>query len=371
MLNSKHYVPILKWKHAEQNALATLTDECKNRISPLIELVMPKPRYLFKDKDKKVRKTPEELFHECITTFRTKRLPVIPDEIIKSWGSKSTFIDFSLLYTLELKVESIKIILKKAVECGAKLIPLLNLSDSAEIKNELRQALKNHTNGICIRIISDDLEDTNKLNEELDIIKQYFNISQSNIDLLVDLKEKGEHYRKYFNFSQEIKALARWRNLIFACGTFPENLSECKIDEPKLIPRIEWASWLDIKDAQVKRIPTFADYAVRSPIFNEKLQFFRSTTSTKYTLENNWLILKGEVNKFGIYLANAKLLINDKNFYGEKFSSGDKFIAEKARHFETYMKNPKVGGTGNVPMWLTAFINHHLTLTAHQIANLP
>lgn len=371
MFDSKHYVPILKWKHAEQSALAALADEYKDRISPLIELVMPKPKILFKDKEKKIRKTREELFQELITGFRTKRISKIPEEIVESWGTRLAFIDFSLLYTTELKVESIKKILEKAAKSGARLIPILNLSDSDGIKKEIRQAFKKHANGICLRIVSGDLEDTSKLNDKLDAVLQYFDTSRGNVDLLVDIKENGAYYRRYVNFSQEIKTLAKWRNFIFACGTFPENLSECRVDEPKLISRIEWTSWLDIKDEQIKKVPTFADYTIRNPIYNETLQFYHATSSIKYALESDWLILKGKVKQFKIYLANAALLVKNEKFYGESFSSGDKFIAEKAKHFETYIKNPKVKGTGNTPMWLTAFINHHLTLTAYQIANLP
>ncbi len=371
MLSSKHYVPILKWKHAEQSALAALTDEYKDRISPLIELVMPKPKNLFKDEEKKIRKTREELFQELIAGFRIKRIFKIPEEIVKSWGARLVFIDFSLLYTVELKVESIKKILEKAAELGARLIPILNLSDSDGIKKEIRQAFKKHGNGICLRIVSGDLEDINKLNDKLAAILQYFDTSRGNVDLLVDLKENGANYRKYLDFSQEIKALAKWRNFIFACGTFPEDLSECRVDEPKLISRVEWTSWLDIKDEQIKRVPTFADYTIRNPIYNETLQFYHATSSIKYALESDWLILKGKVKQFKIYLANAALLVKNEKFYGEDFSSGDKFIAEKAKHFEIYIRNPNVKGTGNTPMWLTALINHHLTLTAYQIANLP
>lgn len=378
MFDSRHYVPILKWKRAEQGALEALADEYRDRISPLIELVMPKPKSLFKNEEKKIRKTREELFQELIVAFRTKRIPEISEEIIKSWGTRPAFIDFSLLYTIELKMESIKKILEKAIECGANLIPVLNLSDSEELKKGIQQALKKYDRGICLRIVLSDLEDTNKLNNALDAILQYLDTNRDNIDLLVDIKEikeNGDHYLRYFNLSQKIKDLDKWRNFIFACGAFPEDLSECTVDEEKLIPRIEWISWLGIKNKQTKRSPTFADYTVRSPIYNEILQFYPATSSIKYALENDWLIFKGKVNQFKIYLASAALLVKDERFYGEKFSSGDKFIAEKAKYFPTYMnqivegKKPK--GTGNTEMWLKAFINHHLTSTAHQIANHP
>jgi hypothetical protein len=371
MFDSKHYVPILKWKYAEQNALAGLVDEYKDQISPLIELVMPKPKSLFKDKEKKIRKTREELFQELITEFITKRIPKIPKEIAEYWGTRLAFIDFSLLYTVELKAESIGKILEEAAKQGVILIPILNLSDSEKIKTEIRQALKKYKRGVCLRIVSSDLENTNKLNNELDVVLKYLDTSCGNIDLVVDIKEKGECYFKYFNLSQDIKDLTKYRNFIFACGTFPEDLSECTVDEEKLIPRIEWLSWLNMRNKQTKRVPTFADYTIRNPIYNETLQFYHPTSSIKYALEDNWLILKGKIKRFELYLASAALLVKDGRFGGGKFSNGDKFIAEKAKHFETYIKNPGVKGTGNTPQWLDAFINHHLTLTAHQIAKLP
>ena len=370
MFDSKFYIPILKWKRAEQDALAELADEHKDRVAPLIELVMPKPKSLFKDKERTIRKKQEELFHECITIFKTKRFSAIPDEIFNSWGTRPIFIDFSLLYTIELKEESIQKIFKKSYEYGAKLIPVLNLSDNDKIKNEIKKVFKKYSNGVCIRIVSGDLENIDKLNKDLYSFLQYLDTSRSNVDLLVDIKEKGVHYRKYFATSQKIEELVKWRNFIFACGTFPDNLSECKLDKPNNIPRTEWTNWLDLKDEQLNRVPTFADYTVRNPIYDEKLQYFHPTASIKYTFEDEWFILKGKAKKFGMYLANASLLVENSKFYGEDFSSGDKFIAEKAKHFKVYTKNPKVKGTGNTQMWLTAFINHHLTLAAHQIAKL-
>ena len=42
MTNSNHYVPILKWKRAEQSALKALAEKQKKCYNPLVQLVMPK-----------------------------------------------------------------------------------------------------------------------------------------------------------------------------------------------------------------------------------------------------------------------------------------------------------------------------------------
>ncbi len=373
MFNKNYYVPILKWKRAEQGALETLTDECKDRLSPVIELVMPKVKSQFKDKEQKIKKTDGEIFQELITQFRDKRINEVPDEIIQSWGKRMAFIDFSLLYTKELKVEAIKGILEKGSRLGTKLVPILNLSDDEEIKKEIKAVSKIYGNGICIRIVSNDLDHPDELNRKIEDTIAFLDTKKENIDLLVDIKEIDEvenRYLKYFNLAQEIKSLDEWRNFIFASSAFPEDLSECSVDEPKLLPRIEWTSWLEQRTKKTKRLPTFSDYTIRNPIYNESLQFFQSTSSIKYTLEDGWLILKGKKKQYEIYLASAAELIKDNRFYGENFCSGDKFIVEKGNHFENYIRDPMIKGTGNTEMWLKALINHHLSLTTHQLANL-
>ena len=65
MFGPKHYVPILKWKRAEQSALQALNDKDKQGMTPLIQFVMPKA----KSKD-----SPEKQFESVIADFREKTL---------------------------------------------------------------------------------------------------------------------------------------------------------------------------------------------------------------------------------------------------------------------------------------------------------
>jgi len=81
--------------------------------------------------------------------------------------------------------------------------------------------------------------------------------------------------------------------------------------------------------------------------------------------------MKGKKHRYELYLASAAELVKDKRFYGEKFCDGDKYIAERAKHFYAYIKNPAIKGTGTPETWLKAGINHHLSLVAHQVSILP
>ncbi|OGG23735.1 hypothetical protein A3A79_00820 [Candidatus Gottesmanbacteria bacterium RIFCSPLOWO2_01_FULL_43_11b] len=361
MFNSRHYVPILKWKRAEQGALKLLPDENKERITPLIQLVMPK------------YETYEEL-DDVVKKFE-EQLPELAEKVIDIWGTRPIFIDVSLLFTVPLKAKSLSEISTNGYKLGGVFIPVIHLSDDQLIKTSAFKLAKDNRNGLCLRLICSDFSDTDKLHGEIADLVRVSGLEEKDIDLLVDIKgteENGDKYTKYLQLSQNIPNLLAWRTFIFASGSFPKDLSECKLDEENLIPRIDWQSWKKFISSQgLKRKPTFSDYTIQHPIYKEVTQFFHPTASIKYAFEDEWLIMKGQKQKFDKYLASAALLAKDKRFYGEDFSYGDKYISEKAKHFEQYIRNPSIKGTGSTETWLRAGINHHLTLVAHQVANLP
>lgn len=362
MFNSNHYIPILKWKRAEQNALEAMEDKDRWSVTPLIQLVMPKltPK-------EKLGKSDSELYDEIILKFR-KKIGKIPDEILTAWGGAPIFLDISLLYTVELKAEALKEILLEGEKKGISLIPVIHLSDDVKIIN----VIKKHSLGVCLRLVCADLDDLKTLSAKLSELLSELGINKKDVDLLVDIKEIADDankFSKYANLSKKIPDLLEWRTFTFASSAFPEDLSKCRLDEENLIKRSDWINWTNEREGFLRK-PSFGDYAIQHPVYVEATQFFAPTTSIKYTLENEWIILKGKKQKFELYLASAKILAGDSRFYGEAFSDGDKFIAEKANHYEVYARDPSTKGTGSTETWLTAGINHHLTVVARQVSTL-
>jgi len=361
MFDSKHYVPILKWKRAEQGALEALSVEDKKYITPLIQFVMPKQK-------------PQEQFDDMIGKFE-EQIPQIPEKILGIWGNAPIFVDFSLLFSNELKIKSLKYILTAGKKLGAIFIPVIHLKDNSDLKEVVFSLAKENKNGICLRLICPDFSDLPKLNQDTKDFLSAAKLTEEEVDLLIDIKETTENdgkFIKYFDLSQKIPNLLKWRTFIFASGTFPKDLSGFKRDEENLLPRLDWKNWKDqVVSHNLTRHPTFADYTIQYPIYDHNVQFFPPTASIKYALENEWLIMKGEKQKFEQYLASAALLVNDQKFYGKNFSFGDKYIAEKANHFAVYIKNRAIKGTGSTETWLKAGINHHFVLVAHQVASLP
>jgi hypothetical protein len=284
------------------------------------------------------------------------------------------FIDVSLLFTTALKIKTLYKLIKSVDSLGGKAIPVMHLKDDQDIKSMVCTLAKEVGCGFCIRLVCTDFENSRQLNNNLSELLTAAMLDKKDIDILVDIKETGENgdkFNKYFDLGQEIDGLTDWRTYIFAAGSFPVDLGGCRLDEENLVPRVDWRSWkLHFEGGSFKRMPCFSDYTIQHPIYKDSTQFFPATTSIKYTLENDWLIMKGQKHKFELYLASAATLITDSRFYGEDFSDGDSYINEKAKHFGEYIKNPAIKGTGNTEAWLRAGINHHLELTVRQVASL-
>lgn len=363
MFDSKHYVPILKWKPAEQQALEMLSVEKKKFITPLIQIIMPQPN---PPKKGEKRKSPEEQLEETIENFKVK-IKKIPEEILKYWGKTPVFIDFSLIYASPLRIEGLDKVLKIGEKLGIILIPVVNLSSDQKTKKIASSLTKKYGHGLCLRLGCADLIDIVKLSQEIKILLTTIALSEKDVDLLVDLKNIYEGDNKYIEFrdlSQKIPSLSKWRTFIFASGAFPTDLTDFMVGE-NYIPRLDWNNWIaQINSKKLQREPSFADYTIQHPIYKLDLQFFPPSASIRYTLDNRWLIMRGQRRKSKQYLANAQLLSQNPNFFGADFSYGDRYIAEKG-------KNLKSEKTGNAKTWLGAGINHHLACTASQIANLP
>ncbi|MEN6521908.1 MAG: beta family protein [Armatimonadota bacterium] len=369
MFDSRHYVPMLKWRTAEQQALEKLDTNRKNFITPLIQLVMPPVRKLKKDEKEK---TPKEIMTESIELLNTKA-PEFPKQIQRCWGQKPIFVDPSLLYTSDIRARILNKIAATGEELDLSIIPVVNLSSDDDMKKTVCSIMHKYNKGACLKLVSVDFSDYKQLKRDIRKFIEDTKLEEKNIDLIIDLQEdKGDEYFNISKLSQELPNLKDWRTFTLTCGAFPIDLSACKVDKKNLIPRKDWCNWVDlITQKKLERYPAFSDYTVRHPIHKESTLFFSPSASICYTLENDWLIMRGQKAQSMQYLANAKLLSSMPEFFGPDFSRGDQFIAAKGNYFDDYIKHPEKKGTGNATMWIEAGINHHLACTVNQIANLP
>lgn len=368
-LDAANYVPLLKWKRAEQSALRELTDARKDKIMPLVELVMPKPKSNPKDA------SPDQLHAESIQIFRDHKVKEFAKEIFIAWGKRPIFVDFTLLYPSDLKSLGIRTLMPDAARTGVRIIPVVNISDDKTYLDLVMQMAATYKSGVCVRLSPVNLKDKAAIgatNGLLTTMLKTYGLKPEDTYILADLKEvvRTDDYSDCARHSQEIVHLNAWKGFIFGNGSFPQDLSECKRDEDNVLVRQEWVNWKKQRDnSETKRIPTFADYAMRYPIYNDSFQFYHPTTSIKYTLNDSWLVMKGQQQKFEQYLASAYLLMNDGDkFYTAKHCAGDAYIALKGNHYPVYAKDHSVKGTGTTESWLKSGVNHHLSVVVDQLA---
>lgn len=91
------------------------------------------------------------------------------------------------------------------------------------------------------------------------------------------------------------------------------------------------------------------------------------SASVRYTVDNNWLLIRGEGVRnrggrgFAQFQDHAENLIRLPQYRGEAFSFGDEKIARISRREDR---------PGNLETWIMIGVNHHLTEIADQLASL-
>lgn len=379
ILDGKKYVPILKWKRAEQSALRDLTDSRKDVIMPIIELVMPKPKQAIA----------EEYHDAALALLTDEKIADYVNSIDKSWGKRPFFLDFTWIYK-EAKEKTTRKAIDSAISEGLKVVPVINMFDDATLIDTVLEKRNEHSLDVALRISGLDLEDMGKLNRRLTTYLGLPHSQKNTTHLIVDLKELPDEAAcmKYAVASQGIIHLDGWKSLTLASGAFPVDLSECSREEPTLLPRNDWLRWKKFADTLPKRVPTFADYGIRHPLYFESHLVLHPTTSIKYTLTDSWIVYKGKVRKFGDYLANASTLTTTEDYLGENYSAGDMYIKERADHFSSWAAikleeemrakdedrtgkpvKSKATGTGSTETWLSAGFNHHMSVAADQVSS--
>lgn len=366
MFDYKHYVPILRWKAAEKEALEKLSDEQKKSVTPLIELIMPQTsEYRVKEGALERIKTPEELLNESLERLKVK-IPDIPEEILKFWGSAPVFIDLSLI-DFSLRLSGLNQILSLGVKLGLHLIPVINLSSDPELHKIAALYAKRSKNRLCLRLFRSDFKPS--LSDSINSFLNKHELSENDVDLIIDLQITDSKCLEIKDFIVQLPNISKWRTFTIISGTFPKDLMQFTPDM-HYIDRADWNCWLrQINSGELSRKPAFGDYTIQHPIFVEPAPGSNPSASIRYTLFDKWIIMRGQglrsANSAGHaqYPALAQLLLEQKEFFGADFSEGDAYIVKIGSDISTKK-------TGNPRTWLRAGINHHLACTVSQVANL-
>ncbi len=362
----KSYIPILRWRAAEMNAIKKLSLSDRENVTPLVELVMPAPSF---NEDGEVVKTPKEKFMNS--------LPNITKDLFESCGQNTVFIDAHLLDS-DIRASSLEQILFQD-NFGLFMIPVTYIipvtsTNADKVTREITvNYAKKSGHGLCIRIDKSHLQEDGVFSHVSYFVESN-KLNIENTDLFIDLRVISEGF-VIANLAKqlaEIPNLKKWRSFIIAGGVFPKDLTQFTAGDVHRLDRLDWKLWNALRDIQLPRVPSFSDYTIQCPDY-EPVNI-PGSVSIRYTADENWWIFRGKkpgvINKITHekgpgreqYIGHARTLKNRSFYKGVDYSFGDAEIARIA--------HPDNVRTGNPTTWLTIGINHHITLTAHQIASL-
>jgi len=353
-----HYVPILKAKAGEFTALKNLSNEAKGKITPLIDI----PRI-------NQFRNPEPLTLE-------EHLSKVIKEIEDSCdGIGCYFVDlFDLKLDLRIggNIHPVTYVFGGIRKCGQLAVPTIGLERDDAYIHAVREVVKTDKRGVCVRLLGEDMESIEELEDQLDELLDDIGIKRPDVHLLLD-------NRSIFNSSFEkvaqtiidvlnsLSDIHSWKTITVASGGIPNSISD--VVKPRNngeVFRVGYCLWQALlnRRSEIARIPSYGDYGISPPdMVDLDPRLISGTMGPKiiYADSDRWLIFRGERFKtsgYDQYHSLAQQVVSHPSFSGEQFSYGDTKIFLKANRDE---------GPGNPYQWVGISANHHITFVAHQI----
>ncbi|MDK2888326.1 MAG: hypothetical protein PWP72_1204 [Thermoanaerobacter sp.] len=339
---SKHYVPILKWKEGERFALRWLSDEIKDKICPVINIM---------------KNTEPDSFVA---------------EIVKNWGEKRWFyLDFHPSFEGDLS-DFLEAMLAEPESLKLAIVPVISPDKPSEYLQLIHKRTDLFTNGIAMRVGLQELEDLNTTERNL---CKYLETDRKSIDLIVDLGEIASLPKDVIKtlasmvslLLTQIKA-SDFRNVVVAGASFPETLNVPQ-NNVSLLPRKEWILWKEVHNKHP--YVSFGDYGSDDPrdiVYGYGITII---PTIRYAHEESWYIIRGihdprNPYDYTQFHALSKTLVNMTDiFCGKDFSWGDMKIHECANQECTGARGCNHGSMRN---WVQINTNHHLTFVARQVS---
>jgi len=359
-MTAKHYVPILKGKYGEFQALQNLESATKEALTPLVEVV-PIP---WDYKKKKPAKTIDG------------HLATLPSRIQNAWGTERPllFDGFNVEdETTGKGLDPLTHLFNACRQAGVSLVPVTGLDRNPQYQTAVARAIAADHLGCCLRITSSDWPGGSFPSSAVTRLLKHVRAKPSDTDLLIDLGPIGEGHVDTFvllarTLLQAVPKPNQWRSLILAGSAFPFFLTDVRQNSISSTPRAEWKMWdnLVTKKPGLSRLPTFGDYAIAHPGLPDlDFRLIIMIPNIRYTCKEDWLIVRGKnpkKSKGPQYRALCQALIQQGQWQGESHCWGDNFIQQCTS---------KQGRPGNATTWRAVGTNHHLTFVADQIANHP
>lgn len=345
-----HYVPILKIKQGEKEALQLIATQHCGRITPLLEVV--------------TRNAAEKPTYQAHldTTFKklaegAKRFP-------------RCFLD-----AREIEADgpaAANDVFARASAAGITFAPVTGITRSADVA----AALGARKDGLVIRLTRSEFE-SGKLKSLLSKFMATHKLAPEDVDLIVDLGPVNQMIQVGVRalatqFIAAVPDSKRWRSFTVSAAAIPEGMGGVKRHSHDKLRRIDWLTWLEVCEKLTPpRMPSFSDTGIQHPKGVEGFDFLTMTSSAsiRYTLDEEWLLIKGQSSRVetdGLQFPKlaTKLVkgVLKSEFCGKDHCAGCAMIVDSAGG------KPKLGSK---TVWRRIGTIHHIEMVMQGMQGVP
>jgi hypothetical protein len=353
----RHYVPCLRWKQGEYQAVLLLANESKNLMTPLMEV----PEIGFDFETKRPSKTVDE------------HLAPFAKRVDAKWHGRPCFVDLKLIEGHQRMADGrhpVTFVHDELRDRGCPTIPVFGFDRGPDHQQAVLEAAAQDRRGMCVRV---SVEEAAKgLQQKIAALLQESGAMIGDLDLVLDLGAPNfipvEGFAKVVSgIISRIPDLPRWRTFSVIGTSFPTSMAEVKTS-PETITRYEWLLYrklMELLRSRGLRAPTFGDYGINHPgVLDFDMRLVKPSASIRYAIDDAWFVIKGpnvRDHGFAQYRDHCRQLVSSPEFLGPGFSYGDAYIEQCAAG---------AARTGNLTTWRQVGTNHHLQKVIVDIASL-
>lgn len=352
-----YYVPLLRWRMGEYQALSKLNDAVRERTVPLVEVLPP-------DYDFELHK-PRKHINEQLKPF--------VKQVAKHWSGRPAMIDAVQIPAPTRMGDGrhpLTYIFDDARTQGVSLLPVTALDRDGDYQRAVGEIVATDAKGIVLRCSLEDTIDPD-FDKDAKALFLTLGVPAERVDILLDLRcpqfEPQDGLIGIISAAlAQSEMIAKAHSVTMLATSFPDSLSALDYGAT-MLPRREWMLYKALVAALPSHVrrPGFGDYTIAAVSFPQgDMRYMRGSPNVRYAIDDAWLVAKAKRQKFQNNAAYPSLcgsIVNSGRFAGATFSEGSKYIDGCRLGIEK---------KGNPTTWKWVATNHHTTRVVEDLAKL-
>jgi hypothetical protein len=355
---AKPYVPLLRWRQGEYEALSRLSPAQKDRTFPLIEVLPP-------DYDFELRKPKKDI---------DEHLKLFGKRLVAKWTGRMALIDAGRLDPNVRMLDGrhpLSFIFDEARVALSRLIPVTGLNRDNAYQSAVRTIAMVDARGVALRCSLAEALDPD-FDAQMSSLLFALGIGLSDLDIIIDLETpafdpQDQLVAIIIAALSGASAFSSSRSVTLLATSFPDSLASLT-NIIQHLPRREWILFKAVTSALPAHIrqPIFGDYAVAAINFAQgDMRFMRGSPNIRYAIDDAWIIARAKGAPRGsnqAYPSLCGIVTNSGHYLGAGFSAGSKYIADCQTGVAT---------RGNSTTWKWVATNHHIAKVLDDLSKLP